>query len=521
MRTRFLKGLSVLGALALGILPGHPASAQTSGTDKPLQVSAQDRSARHHRYKLMQVETFGGPDSDNIATAAGAIANVLNSQGATVGLAATSTADPFSPHCFYDCFVDHALKFKNGELTDLGALPGTNSSGSYAINDNGLIVGVSENGLIDPLTGLPAYHAVVWSHGGLEDLGTFGGSLSQAINVNNQGQVVGVAANSVPDQYAGGLGPCITWFGCNTVATQQRAFLWEGRKLRDLGTLGGNDAVAYLVNQQGQVVGVSYTNTTPNPTTGLPTQDPFLWERGKMVDLGSFGGTFGAAYRLNNRGQVVGFSNLAGDKFNHAFLWDRGALTDLGTLGGDSAYASWLNDAGDVVGGAETAGDQVYHAFLWRHGAMTDLGTLAGDTDSGGYAINAGEQVVGYSSSSSQSSAILWENGGPMVDLNALVEPPSDLHLDFGQDINDSGEILAYATLPNGDIRIAVLVPDGYCGSDCEGRIAASESARVVAAEAGQVNRTTISQSPISSRWRATPFGPRHFTPRRRAVPTN
>jgi len=59
---------------------------------------------------------------------------------------------------------------------------------------------------------------------------------------------------------------------------------------RVLATRRGNDAAAYFVNESGQIAGVSYTNTIPNATTGLPTQEPFLWENGKMTGLGSLGG---------------------------------------------------------------------------------------------------------------------------------------------------------------------------------------------------------------------------------------
>jgi len=66
-----------------------------------------------------------------------------------------------------------------------------------------------------------------------------------------------------------------------------------------------------FLNKRGQVAGVSYTNSTPGPT-GFPTLDPFLWDGRKMIDLGSLGGTFGSGLALNGRGQVAGYSDLAG-----------------------------------------------------------------------------------------------------------------------------------------------------------------------------------------------------------------
>jgi probable HAF family extracellular repeat protein len=73
-------------------------------------------------------------------------------------------------------------------------------------------------------------------------------------------------------------------------------------------------------------------------------------------------GFFGHASDINNRGQVVGSTASGG--WTHAFLWEDGRMTDLGTLGGDYSEASDINSRGQVVGYSYTASDE-YHAVLW------------------------------------------------------------------------------------------------------------------------------------------------------------
>jgi probable HAF family extracellular repeat protein len=236
--------------------------------------------------------------------------------------------------------------------------------------------------------------------------------------------------------------------------------------MQDLGTLGGTDSMALLVNEQGQIVGESYTSSSPSAycaNIGFPlTTGAFLWEKGKMTDLGSFGGSCTFASDLNNQGQVIGLSTLPGDTAQHAFLWDGGVLKDLGTLGGNNGFGDALNDAGDVVGWASLPGDQVLHAFLWKTGTMIDLGTVGGDVCSFGFTINSTEQVVGISVPGcdfSQTRASFWEDGGPMVDLNALIPPNSTLHLTFSETINDRGEIAGNGVDTEGNQHAFLLIP--------------------------------------------------------------
>ena len=65
--------------------------------------------------------------------------------------------------------------------------------------------------------------------------------------------------------------------------------------MHHLGTLGGNQTVPKSINNRGQVVGWS------EPKSG--GADAFLWQKGKMTDLGR--STYDAS-AINERGQIVG-----------------------------------------------------------------------------------------------------------------------------------------------------------------------------------------------------------------------
>jgi probable HAF family extracellular repeat protein len=212
------------------------------------------------------------------------------------------------------------------------------------------------------------------------------------------------------------------------------------------------------------VAGFSFINLTPFDCYGFPVvTHAFFWERGKMQDVGTRGGTCSIDRALNNRGEVAGFSHLAGDQSVHPFLWDHGTMIDLGTLGGSSGFVFAMNDAGDVAGNSYLPGDEVRHAVLWRRGRIIDLGTIGDDPCSDAHGMNIRGHVVGSSDDCVEQElhGFLWQPGGPMIDLNAFVPPDSDLTITDGHTINDCGEITASGMLPNGYFHAVLLIPCG------------------------------------------------------------
>jgi probable HAF family extracellular repeat protein len=130
-------------------------------------------------------------------------------------------------------------------------------------------------------------------------------------------------------------------------------------------------------------------------------------------------------------------------------------VEDLGTLGGSHSWASAINDSGQVVGSSYLAGDQNHHAFLYMDAKMTDLGTLGG-TSSRANGINESGQVVGWSDNSSgQRRAFLYDGANGMKDLNDSI--PADLGWSIYEagGINTDGQIAASSwgnTQPDTDI---------------------------------------------------------------------
>ncbi|WP_020653165.1 PEP-CTERM sorting domain-containing protein [Massilia niastensis] len=251
-------------------------------------------------------------------------APAINNAGDAAGTA--SSTPPFL----------RAFRWSQGTASDLGSL-GQAGSRAYGINDNGDVVGDSDV----PVPGrtFSNVHAFVHSEGGMRDLGTLGGANSTAVAINQGGQIAGTAE---------------TGFG------RRHAFRHSQGRMLDLGTLDGFASTAMDINRAGDVVGESGGHA-------------FLYRDG-MRDLGAPLG-YSIARAVNDAGQVVGLSGRS-DIDGHAFLHADGQMHDLGTLGGAFSAAFDINNHGDIVGWTDVAGHDGRLAFLYSEGEMRTLDSM-------------------------------------------------------------------------------------------------------------------------------------------------
>jgi probable HAF family extracellular repeat protein len=255
--------------------------------------------------------------------------------------------------------------------------------------------------------------------------------------------------------------------------------------VKDLGVLGsGDNASGFGINNRGWVAGAS------NLTPGGP-QHAFVWKgSGPLIDLGTLGGTAcptcnSGASVPNEAGEVeLGSDTAALDPLGEDFgfdhtghqvlpaIWKHGNLTTLRPLpGGNNANAFGLNNRGQVIGFSENGVHDVtclqgmpkqvtqFQAVIWEpDGTPKQLPPLLGDTVSFGFGINNKGQAVGSSGLCSNvvlppglmgpfgPHAVLWEaDSKTAIDIGY---PEATVNL--GNSINNRGDVVGGSIFPDG-----------------------------------------------------------------------
>jgi len=273
------------------------------------------------RYTITDLGSFGNFS----ATAKG-----ISSNGLIVG-AANQTSG-----------YDFAVRLTPGGQPQV--ITGEGASGAFAsaVNSSGVVVGLTDslslNGFVLDSTGLHP----------LSNLGGFGG---MGCDINDAGLIVGQAYDE------GQFGHAVTWRLQNGAYT-----------MTPLPELGGFSSVARAVNAQGVIAGAA----------DLPSSFGVacIWTTQGAQPLDVHTSSFAEAMGINDANQVVGYSYT--ETGTVAFLWseDTGEI-NLGGLGNAHSIARAINNRGEVVGQSYIAGTSAtQHGFIWKNGAMTDLNTL-------------------------------------------------------------------------------------------------------------------------------------------------
>jgi probable HAF family extracellular repeat protein len=370
-------------------------------------------------------------------------------------------------------------------IQDLGVVGANfNQPGQpYVISNSGWISG-------EALVGA-AEHAVLWYDGSKIDIGNPGlGGNSSGYGVNESGVAAGWAENTTA-----GLATTEDFCGFQVQGFSASPFpcvpfVWTGDRMIPLPTLGGVNGVAAEINNSGSIAGYA-ENTTMDANCTAPQKyqfKPAVWNHGAVQGLPTGSDPEGVAFSINDRSQVVGASGSCAP-FNfiwgfylapaHALLWQNGVPTDLGNLGGAlNNIPHHINNLGQVVGQSDLAGDQTAHAFLWPgpDNKMQDLGTVQdsvdNDTFSLGLGINDAGEITGVSSNADSSiiRAFVRQNG-KLVDLNSLIVGSNPFPQSFSTSvgptglvtacsINSKGEIIGIAIDPNtGETHVYLAVP--------------------------------------------------------------
>jgi uncharacterized membrane protein len=302
----------------------------------------------------------------------------------------------------------------NYDIESIGSLSANlpDDSWASAINNRGTVAGTS---YYTNLMGFTTPRPVRWTDSGLVQL-THGLGSPRAIN--GAGASVGFKSGS------GGF----------------KAYQWDWAGVGTLlhfGNLASSDANS--INQAGDVVG-SY-----DYAVGVPINDRCGFFRdmgGTYTSMNSLGGAQSSALDLNNLGLVVGSAENFNDD-TQAVSWVPGSAPMALGLGGTFSAAYGVNDQGQICGSWGKVGNPS-QGFLFDQGAVFNLPTLWPGENVQAADINQFGYTVGLSYGIGTSHALAWMPNQTAVDLQALLPSTSNWVLQAANSVNDLGEIVGW-----------------------------------------------------------------------------
>jgi probable HAF family extracellular repeat protein len=336
-------------------------------------------------------------------------------------------------------------------VTDLGVLPGCDTSVAVGINDRGDVAGYCMNG--------GDQMAVVWRNGQMINLGKLPlGTYASAVSINSQGVVVGDG---------------------DTGDSRPRIWVSTTNGLNNFFSNNGGNTHAILIGDSG-FIGGYYTKSLSGNTSGwrgtIWTPDPKDPRRYRQMDLPVIPGinskfTSAISWAFNQSGQAAGWAvnDIIGQ---HACFWNNDAahsIVDLGTFPGDWSSLAWgMNDFGQVVG--ESHPPFGNRAIVWNNDAAhtpTELPLLPGDNMGSASKVNNLGHALGWSAFSPDGSfnnvspekLVLWRDGG-VFELQSVLDPATGAGwtISTASGINNQGQIVGLG-VHNGQNRAYLLTP--------------------------------------------------------------
>ncbi len=219
---------------------------------------------------------------------------------------------------------------------------------------------------------------------------------------------------------------------------------------------GGTYSAAYDINDNGVTVGESAANAT---TVAV------FWGAGStsasaLGTLGSAG--FSAAYSVNNSGQIVGEEVVDASGNTAPIFWSGTTATpvNLGTLGGEFGSAYFISEGGLIVGEAEIAAGGAVHGALWRPAPVAGtyqspvaLPPLAGHLSSVAFGIDGSGRIIGESEAADGTvHGVIWT-----VNASGAVTGSEDLGAGTSLAAGNSvGRVVGFTAAGTGSDRAAV-----------------------------------------------------------------